>query len=62
MAYHERSVENLKPGTVAPTHPLASVARVLRGARGPARVVLGYAGFTVAVTVGQVLATLITNG
>jgi hypothetical protein len=58
-ALMRRPVERLGPAQLASSRPFASVGNALRG--GTARAVLTYVGFTVAVTVGQVLASLITN-
>lgn len=59
MAWHERPRERLKPGTVAPSRRLASVGNPLRGQVGN---VLGFLGVTAAVMLGDLLASLITNG
>jgi hypothetical protein len=58
-ALMRRPVERLGPAQPAPSRPFARLGNALRG--GTVRAVLTYVGFTAAVTVGQVLATLITN-
>jgi hypothetical protein len=55
-----RPVEALRPAEVERPRMLAQMARVLRG--DAARVTVTYLGATGAVTVGQVLAALITHG
>jgi hypothetical protein len=58
VTYHRRPVERLTPVAVARPSILAHVARV----RAPARAALTYASITAAITVGDVLAWLITHG